>query len=378
MSKTIMNIYFYPVGNGDSALVIDDKGKHLLVDYNCSKDAKQDKDERIHLEKELNKRLKKNNLDVLMISHAHEDHYNGFSDYFWLNHSKKYQEDGRKKINELWVPDALIWETGIKAEGKILRAEARHRLLEEKKGIKIIGNSDSLKEFINDSGKVLYEKVSHLIFSPGEIINDFSGFDIFIHSPHSWKTEDDENKNNKCIVFQADFKINSSSVAKVIFGGDAESDAWESIYSASINNKNLQRLDFDVFKISHHCSYTALNSEEKGDLITKPLEKVKKIFEEHSLDKCKLIASCKKIPVKSKRNESGPPHYQAAQYYKKVCSDNNGDFEVTMQQSIGKNCRKPISIEISKYGAKLATSTAVVIDASENEKVIRNRTERFG
>ena len=318
MSKKKMKIRFYPVGNGDSALIKNDDGKHLLIDYNCPAEAKDDDDERINLEEELDERLKDKDLDVLMITHAHDDHYHGFSEYFWLNFAEKYQGDDRKKITELWVPDALIWETGITGEGRTLRSEARYRLLDEQKGIKIFGESDSLVEFVEDSGNVSYDDVKHLIFKPGDIINRFSGFEIFIHSPHSWKTEEDENKNNKCIVIQADFRIDSQSVAKVVFGSDAESDAWESIYSATENNGNLDRLEFDVFKISHHCSHTALNKDKKGDLITEPVEKVKKLFEEQGQDKCKLRASCDKLPPKSKRNESGPPHYQAAEYYRKV------------------------------------------------------------
>lgn len=375
MSGNKMRIRFYPVGNGDSVLVENDDGKHLLIDYNCPSEAKDDDDERINLEEELDERLKDKDLDVLMITHAHDDHYHGFSEYFWLNFAEKYQEDQRKKITELWVPDALIWETGINGEGRILRSEARYRLLDEQKGIKVFGESVSLIEFIENSGKVSYDDVKHLIFKPGDIINHFSGFEIFIHSPHSWKTEEDENKNNKCIVIQADFRIDSKSVTKVIFGSDAESDAWEGIYSATENNGNHDRLEFDVFKVSHHCSHTALNREEKGDLITEPVENVKKLFEKQGQSKCKLIASCDKIPSKSKRNESGPPHYQAAEYYRKVAGNKDGEFEVTMEQTMGSKNRKPIVVEITKYGPRFILLSTGIIGAG---KVTSKKTERFG
>lgn len=48
-----MKIRFYPVGNGDSALIKNDDGKHLLIDFNCSSDAENDDDERINLKEEL-------------------------------------------------------------------------------------------------------------------------------------------------------------------------------------------------------------------------------------------------------------------------------------------------------------------------------------
>jgi len=370
-----MKIRFYPVGNGDTALIEGGDGSHLLIDYNCPDEAENDDDERINLKEELDERLKDKDLDVLMITHMHDDHYNGFSDYFWLNFAEKYQDDDRRKATELWVPDALIWETGVTGEGRNLRSEARYRLLDEKKGIKIFGESDALIDYIEASGKATYDEVKHLIYKPGDVINHFSGFDIFIHSPHSWKTEGDENKNNKCIVIQADFRIDSRSVAKTIFSSDAESDAWESIYSATENNNNLERLEFDVFKIAHHCSHTALDKDEKGNLITEPVEKVKKLFEELGQDKCKLIASCEKIPSKSQRNKSGPPHYQAAEYYRKVASDKDGEFEVTMEQAMESENRKPIIVEITKHGPRIMFMSTMAIGAG---KVTSKRSERFG
>ena len=304
------------------------------------------------------------------------DHYGGFSNFFWLDHAQIYQGSDRRKFTELWVPDSMIWETGITGEGRILRDEARYRLIDKRSDIKIFGESDSLKEFIENSGKAKYEDVKHLIFRPGDVINDFNGFELFIHSPHSWKTEEDENKNNKCIVVQADFRIDNESVAKAIFGSDAEADAWSSIYSSSENNGNLDRMEFDVFKISHHCSHSALNKDEKGDLITDPIENVKKMFEDQGQEKCKLIASCKKIPSKNKRNEPGPPHYQGAEYYRKLAGDKNGQFEVTMEQPMGANNRNPVIVEITKFGPRLILASAGASLGAG--KVTSKKTERFG
>jgi glyoxylase-like metal-dependent hydrolase (beta-lactamase superfamily II) len=132
MAKTKMSIKFYPVGNADSALIENEDGRYFLIDYYCVSDAEDDKDDRIFLKDELDERLKNKDLEALMITHAHDDHFHGFSDYFWLNYAKEYQSDKRKKINELWVPDAIIWE-------------ARYRLLDEKKGIPVVANL-SLRE----------------------------------------------------------------------------------------------------------------------------------------------------------------------------------------------------------------------------------------
>jgi len=375
MANNKMVIRFCPVGNGDSALIENEDGKHLLIDYNCPSEAENDEDDRIFLKEELNERLKDKDLAVLMITHSHDDHFHGFSDYFWLNCAKKYQSDERKKFTELWVPDAIIWETGAKGEEDLLRKEARYRLLDEKKGIRVFGESDSLIDFIQNSGKATYDDVKHLIKKPGETIKYFSGFDIFIHSPHSWKTEEDESKNNKCIVIQADFHIDSESVAKVIFGSDAESDAWESIYTATENNDNLDKLEFDVFKLSHHCSHSALNKDEKGDLITEPVKNVKSIFEDQGREGCRLIASCEPIPSAEDREEASPPHYQAAEYYRKLVREKNGEFEVTMEQPKGTENRNPIIIEITKFGPRVDHLAALTIGGA---RVTSAKSERHG
>lgn len=374
MAKT-MKMTFYPVGCGDTTLVEDDSGKHFLIDYNCPDQSEADDDDRIYLPDELNEKLRGKKLDVLMITHCHDDHYCGFSKYFWLNFANEYQGDDRKKMEELWVPDCIIWETGLKGEARTLRSEARYRLLDERKGIKVIGDSDSLKNFIDNSGRAKYDDVKHLIYKPGGIIKHFNGFEIFVHSPHSWVTENDENKNNKCIVIQADFFIDAQSVTKAIFGGDAESDAWENIYSSSKNNNNLSKLEHDVFGLSHHCSYTALDKDEKGDLITEPVDSVKKIFEQQGRNGCQLIASCDPIPSREKRNETGPPHYQAAEYYRKIKRQKEGEFKVTMEQPKGARHRNAIVIEVTKYGPRLLHSTVASVGAS---RITQTRSERYG
>ena len=58
MANEKMVIRFYPVGNGDSTLVKNDDRRHLMIDYNCPREAEDDDDDRIFLEDELNERLK--------------------------------------------------------------------------------------------------------------------------------------------------------------------------------------------------------------------------------------------------------------------------------------------------------------------------------
>ncbi len=62
---------------------------------------------RCDLPKELRDELDdadRDHFDVVAFTHLDEDHYKGASDFFWLEYAKKYQGDGRIKIDTLWVP----------------------------------------------------------------------------------------------------------------------------------------------------------------------------------------------------------------------------------------------------------------------------------
>src|SRR3989339_1133976 len=137
-------ITFYPLGNADSYLVDLDKGKKLLFDYAQCRDEEDDKDRRIDLASALKNDLKesdRNYYDVVAFTHCDDDHIGGFSEFFYLQHAEKYQDEKRVKINELWVPAAIVIEEGLTGEAAILRAEARYRL-KEGKNIRVFSRPD--------------------------------------------------------------------------------------------------------------------------------------------------------------------------------------------------------------------------------------------
>ncbi|MDX8528245.1 hypothetical protein RFM68_27595 [Mesorhizobium sp. MSK_1335] len=95
---------------------------------------------------------------------------------------------------------------------------------------------------------------------------------------------------------------------------------------------NEHRLQWDVLKLFHHCSYKSL-SPEKGDDITEPVEDVKWLFEELAREQEIVVSPSWPIPAKGTPEDSDkqPPHRQAANYYKKIIKDSNGQFKVTME-----------------------------------------------
>ena len=321
---------FYPLGNADTSLILLKNGKKILFDYaNMKTDAKDDK--RIDLPTELNKDVK-NDYDVVIFSHADEDHVNGFSDYFFLEHNEDFQKGSRKKIKDLWVPAAIILQPDkdIKHDdGKLLKKEAKYRL-KNKKGVKIFSKPDKLKDWL-ESENIKYDDVKHLLVNAGENVPGWSkendGIEFFVHSPFSEHIDDrDIERNTACIIMQAIFDNDVNT--KVVFGADGVWDVWNDIVDITKYYKKEEKLEWDIFHISHHTSYTALNSE-KGKTKTKPTEQIEWLFEKQGKKQGLLVSPSDVIP--NSYDDIQPPHKQAANYYEAVANKIEGEYKVTME-----------------------------------------------
>jgi hypothetical protein len=110
-----------------------------------------------------------------------------------------------------------------------------------------------------------------------------------------------------------------------------------------------ERLEWDVFKLPHHCSYLSLGPE-KGKEKTVPEENVKWLFEEQAQTGAIVVSSSKPIPANDDDNQ--PPHRQAANYHKDAAKDRSGEFIVTMEHP-KMSAPEPIVIEIGSSKAKI-------------------------
>jgi hypothetical protein len=110
------------------------------------------------------------------------------------------------------------------------------------------------------------------------------------------------------------------------------------------------RLRWNIFKLPHHCSYTALGPE-KGKDKTTPVEEVKWLYEDRCAPSPYIISSSDPIPT---GDQDLPPHRQAANYHKGVMSEKDGDFIVTMEHPDAAN-PKPIEFEIRAEGVTYTT-----------------------
>lgn len=349
-------ITFYPLGNADSSLVEFADGRLMLIDYYRGKDEDDDQDKRISLQQELRSVLEdkdRDYLDVVAFTHRDNDHVLGAEEFFWLEHDSKSQGEDRIKIGEMWVPAYYIVEDGLEGSAEIIQREARHRL-QEGEHIRVFSQPDFLDEWLREKNIEPADR-AHLITTAGSTVDQFvtkenGSAEIFVHAPFAFKTQDDEeiDQNKAGLVFHVTFFQGDTS-SRAFFGADTTYDIWEKIVYKTKQKKRPERLIWDVFKLSHHCSYKAL-SDEKGTDKTEPVEDVEYLFEQGQ-EGCYLISSSKPIPSK---DTDLPPHKQAAAYYKSVAraKGNENNFRVTMGSPSTQN-PTPIEIVFSSSGPNI-------------------------
>ncbi len=368
----------FPLGNADCCRIDLDNGKKILFDYANMRDPDDDDDLRCDLEQELRDDLDdadRDYFDVVAFTHLDEDHYKGATDFFWLEHAKKYQGDDRIKIDVMWVPAAAITEDGIeKEEGKIIQKEARHRF-KKGEGIRVFSRPGRLKKWCKKNG-VDFEKRKHLITDAGQVAPEFTPADdeveFFVHSPFAKRLDENnvEDRNQDAIVMQATFTVEGTET-KAMLMADAPHEVITDIVEITKSKKRTEKLDWDIAKLSHHCSYLSVGPD-KGTNKTAPVEAVKELFEDHGQDGGIIVSTSRPIPTKGSKGDkdTDPPHRQAANYYKEDVVDGEDDFKVTMQHP-KESAPRPLVIEIDESKATVRKRAAIAGAAAVSTRAPR-------
>lgn len=362
-------VTFFPLGNADSTLLDLQNGKKILFDFGDQKDRDDPDDKRIDLSQALRDDLraaKRGYYDVFAVSHLDLDHVQRSSEFFWFDHAKKYQGEGRIKINELWVPAAAICEDRPdEDDARIIQAEARHRF-KEKRGIRVFSEPCRLAEWCERNGISLKDRL-HLITNAGDVVPGFTpgtdGVEFFAHSPFAHRTERGEelDRNDDALIIHATF-TESGVETRLMLGADSTWPVWVEIVNLSKKYGNEDRLMWDIFKLPHHCSYLSLGPE-KGKETTKPVPKVAWLYEEMGQPHGIVVSTSKPIVDEE---STCPPHFQAANYHKDTARNRPGSFIVTMEHP-NKHAPEPLVIRIDGFGAtvdKTRKSSVVIVTTS--------------
>lgn len=355
----------FPLGNADSTRLRLNDERRILFDF-ADMGKSFGSDISFDLEKEIRDDLrlgKQSGLSVLCYTHLDGDHCSHSKDVFWFSHSTALQSDDRIKFDELWVPAAAIVETGLThPDAKIVQKEARQRL-RDGKGIKVFSSPKGLEEWLkNDvkSGGLTLESRKHCIVNAGELVpgydkSDSGGCEFFVHCPLSWKQDGNDNvvRNEDSIVLHITIRVGGKD-NRVLLGSDVNSDTLSEIVKSTKDHENQDRLEWDVLKLFHHCSYKALNKDGKedddGNKIdpTQPIPDVKWLMEDQGQQGSIIISSSSRIPTKgSAEDNDQPPHRTAANYYKPLQSKRSGRFLVTMEEP-----GKPTTVEFTSSGVR--------------------------
>lgn len=198
--------------------------------------------------------------------------------------------------------------------------------------------------------------------------------EIFVHSPFSYQRDEDNNvdRNDESSVFHLTIKDGSEEV-KVLITGDVGHEVVSDIVNVTEKHGNQSRLEWDLIKVPHHCSYHSL-ADEKGDEETVPTEDVKRLYEEYGRDGAIIVSPSNVIP---ESDEKLPPHKQAAKYYSKVADQKDGKFRVTMEHPT-KDDPKPLKVEVRGYGAGATLMAASTRSHTGSRRLIREPSRRAG
>lgn len=348
-SSKMPKITFYPLGNADTTLITLDQ-KLLLFDFAAMRDPDDKHDRRIDLPPAVREDIgwsERKEIDVVAFTHLDDDHVRGASEFFHLEHAIKYQIGDRVKIRELWVPAAAITDENSEDDARVIRQEARHRL-REGKGIRVFSRPAQLKAWFDKQEGITLESRRHLITDAGQLVPGWSkesdGLEFFVHSPFGERDGDvvlDRNQNS--LVFQAVFKTGET---RFLLSADTTWENWDRIVQITRLKKNEDRLEWDIFKLPHHCSYLSLSSE-KGKTETTPVPNVQSLLDKGAL---RSIVVSTSWPIEED-DQTQPPHVQAKRCYKRVLSKTSGTFLTTMEEPT-RIAPKRLVIQVTQGGAR--------------------------
>lgn len=355
---------FHNIGNADCIRIDLNNKKKLLFDYAHMRDPNDDDDLRCDLRRELREDLgDRDYFDIVAFTHLDKDHYARATDFFFFEHVKAYQEDidgePRIRMETMWVPAAAITEAlahDADAEAKAIQKEARERF-KAKKDIRVFSRPARLKKWCDDNCIDFAER-SHLVTDAGQLVPEFTksqdGVEFFVHSPFAMRQDENtvEDRNNDALVMHTTFTVGSTETT-LFLASDVGHEILIDIVTVTESKENYARLEWDLFKLPHHCSHHALSGQEREGDKSVPEPKVARLFEHYGRKGCIVISTSQPIPAKGSDADAkgaNPPHRQAANYYKEEVVDDEDDFKVTMEHPDADD-PSPLVIEIDGLGA---------------------------
>ncbi len=254
----------------------------------------------------------------------------------------------------------------------MIRQEARHRLTNGY-GIRVFSRPDALRDWFQ-TRRLTIESRRQFIVDAGTTVPGFSlqgpeRAEFFVHCPFGWRQNEREvvDRNQDSIVFQAAF-AEGASPKYALFASDIKAETIIDIVRITRQHRREERLTWDLFKVPHHCSYTAL-SLEKGTNQTQPEPEIAWLFENRGRRGGILVSTSDSIPSNDRNDQ--PPHRQAANYFKSIANRIGGQFRITMESSDPRN-PTPCHVRVD------ATGLAFGVGEPGKSGLLRGATSALG
>lgn len=365
-------IKFYPVENADCTLIKLSNGKTIITDCQIFDNLNDDKGTQVRFDvksdllKELGKDENGNPfVDLFVSTHPHDDHCKGFEGNFYHGDPNDYDSSKNKDeiiIGELWVTPRGVGNK-LADSAEMIRKEAKRRRNLYDEDEDYYGGYGNYLHIIGYNQQTTFDE--RYGYVPGTTITSVNGADLrwlelFIHAPFKEDVETSkkaDDKNATSIVIQYSFKTLDDSYqeaikCRLLMAGDAEHEIWQHIID---NNKDDEKLKWNIFLAPHHCSWTFFNEPDNKEEVKPSAETIMK---KQVGTMSYVIASSKEI----KDDDNNPPCYEAKKEYKKRLS-NADNFLNTATNDIKNKIPQPIVFKIDKHGKRLVTP---IVKASES------------
>jgi beta-lactamase superfamily II metal-dependent hydrolase len=335
---------YYPLGNAQTMQLELNNKKRILFDFASKHDSKDASDKRCKVVDEFDG-VKK--FDVVLFTHAHEDHVKGAAEFFNMEYSGKNDEG--VKIEELWLSSAFVTDNPSCEDSRVIRQEARARL-KAGEAVKVFGHSKELSEWLEGAG-ITEDSVEHLIIHAGHNILHDLGDEVsfFLHAPFSDDCDDVTDKNDPSVVMQVRLS-NGERETNLFITGDVTCKVLDEIVSRTCENNNEEYLKWDLYDIPHHCSDTGLCMEKTDEEVV-PMENIKWLLQQSGTN-AHMVASCNPLS----ESDTPPPSAEAVEVYE-TYSKEDVTFRITMETP-KESAPKPMMFTINENGITYKPSTS--------------------
>jgi hypothetical protein len=366
-------IEYFPVGNGDMALVEFESGKQLLIDVNVREAADDADDDTPDVMAKLKERLKKDSkgrwvVDAFLLSHPDQDHCRGFKKHFYVGSAADFPEKSTKIfVKELWSSPMVFRRAStlhtLCEDAETFNTEARRRVAK----FRAIGNAVVDGDRILILGEDQNGKTDDLGAILIKVDQEFQR--IAGASDTSWKARllaplppsndaDEEatlSKNQSSTILQFTIAADGNAAAcRYLTAGDAEVAIWERLWQRHKNRAAW--LEYDILLAPHHCSWHSLSYDswsEKGDDAQVNADARSALSQARTA--AAVVSSSKPI----KDDDVDPPCIRAKREYEDIVGDVGGTFHCTDEHPT--EAEPDVMIfEIGKDGPRLRTRSLKV------------------